>query len=43
VLLAEEEITRVRRKRKTKNQKKDQNAETHLARGVGFFWELGAP
>jgi hypothetical protein len=37
VLPAEEEITPVRRKRKTKNQKKDKKASTYLARGAALF------
>jgi hypothetical protein len=34
VLPADEEITPVRRKRKTKNQKKGQEAKTYLAQGA---------
>jgi hypothetical protein len=37
VLPADEEITPVRRKRKTKNQKKDQKTYTYLARRAAFF------
>ena len=42
-MLPAEEATQIRRKRKTKNQRKDQKSYTYLARGAAFFWELGAP
>jgi hypothetical protein len=43
VLPVDERIMQVRRKRKTKNLKRNRKTHTYLARGAAFFWELGTP
>ena len=43
MLPADERIMQVRRKRKTKNLKRNRKTHTYLARGAAFFWELGTP